>query len=96
MRKKFMFSMLKEHLIFMIGFVWVLIALLARFIIVAMNLQYDDGGLGTILILGKPIYAFPFWALAEISMPLKINEFISPYMIDPIRHSISTRMTTPT
>ena len=43
-------------------------------LIETMDLQYDDSGLGTILILGDVVYAFPIWFFAEINMPRLINE----------------------
>lgn len=70
-----------KHFVLTIGCIWLLVALLADFVIVILDLQYDDGGLGTVLILGRAVYAFPVWFLSEISMPLKINEYLSPYII---------------
>ena len=72
---------MKKHFILTIGIFWLLIALLADFVVTTMDLQYDDSGLGTILILGEAIYAFPFWLVSEVSMPLKINEIVHPYLI---------------
>ncbi|MBC8377716.1 MAG: hypothetical protein H8E62_00935 [Planctomycetes bacterium] len=72
---------IKKHFILTIGILWLLLVLFADFVVVTMDLQYDDGGLGTILILGKVVYAFPFWFVSEISMPLRINEVIPPELI---------------
>ena len=70
----------KTHFILTIGVFWLLIVLLTDFIVVTMDLQYDDSGLGTILILGDAVYGFPFWLIAKM-MPLKMIEVIHPYLI---------------
>lgn len=83
-KKKLFEFVFRKHLIFTIGIVWLLIAELGSYLIRTMNLQYDDGGLGTILILGDFIYAFPFWAMAEFLSeftPREINKYLNPVVI---------------
>jgi len=71
-----MTTLLKSHWILITGAVWFLLVLAAHIVIKRANLQYDDGGLGTILILGKPVYAFPFWFFSEVDV--LINRIIPP------------------
>ena len=71
----------KKHFILTIGVFWLLIVLLADFIVVTMNLQYDDNSLGTILILGYAIYGFPFWLVSKVMISFGIHEVIRPYLM---------------
>ena len=59
------FGLLKRHIILFVGIAFVLLDLIARYLVVSMDLQYDDGGLGTILILGGVVYSFPIWFFAK-------------------------------
>ena len=74
------FGLLKKHKILFVGIAFVLLDLIAGILIETMDLQYDDSGLGTILVLGDVVYAFPIWVFAEINMPIIINEY-DPYFM---------------
>jgi hypothetical protein len=40
---------------------------LGLFVIIdVLNLQYDDGGIGTLLILSSPVWGFVYWAPSEV------------------------------
>ncbi len=43
-------------------------------IIKLFNLQYDEGGLGSLLVLSKPIWGFVSWAPGEILFALNHNK----------------------
>jgi hypothetical protein len=55
----------KNHFIMTIGLFSFLMTFFARLATNHFDLQYDDGGIGTVLILGEPIYGFAFWLIAE-------------------------------
>ena len=46
------------------------IVLLLRSLIYALRLQYDDGGLGTLLFVTEPIWGVVYWAPRELLFAL--------------------------
>ena len=46
------------------------VALLLFVVIHILNLQYDDGGVGSVLILSSPIWGFVYWAPQELLFTL--------------------------
>jgi hypothetical protein len=46
------------------------VALLLFVVIQILNLQYDDGGVGTALIISSPIWGFVYWAPQELFFTL--------------------------
>ena len=46
------------------------LALLMGAIIQSLNLQYDDGGIGSLLLISSPIWGFVYWAPHELLFTL--------------------------
>lgn len=49
---------------------WALLALLLHAAIVLFDISYDDGGLGSLLILSSPVWGFMYWLPSELLFAL--------------------------
>lgn len=49
---------------------WALLALLLHIAILLFDLSYDDGGLGSYLVLSSPIWGFMYWLPSELLFAL--------------------------
>lgn len=72
-------EIIKSHWVFLTGVFWFLLVIVVDVTIRTFDLQYDDGGLGTILILGEPVLAFPFWFFSEVD--LFVNRIVPGWIL---------------
>jgi hypothetical protein len=56
--------------------IWAILALILYAAIRALGLSYDDGGLGSVLILSAPLWGFMYWLPGEVLFALSNNHSV--------------------